>query len=495
MIPTVFGLIVLVVGLLLLRRNQPLVTLAIMLAMGLFEASAAISLPALSGSTIPPARVMLGFVLIQALLGAQRNARLAAQAIRHNLWFIVFCFYGFIAAFILPRIFAGAINVTPMNPQNIRSEFDVFPLAPSPQNVTTAFYLIGSGLTAVCAWFVARQAVDIRPVVRTAWVVCTIHATLGIVGVVFKGTAWDVVVDAIRNGNYAQLDQSMPSFVRINGIMAEPSNYARFGFVWFVFCFELWLRDIAPRRCGPAAALMGMVLLFSTSSTAYVSLAIYSVALAARAITMPRYLTAGRLTALTTLGFGGGIAALAVMAISPSIMQVFSDMVAEMTVGKISSASGQQRAFWARQGLAAFSASMGLGVGPGSFRSSGLAQAIIGSMGVVGSACFAAYVGQVLVGVNKRELEGGVERISLAHAAAWTACIGVVPLFLIHPSPDPGMEFAALAGLALGLREKVWRMRPALSFRFGHALPEREAITPEPAQEVPLSTGWRRRPK
>jgi hypothetical protein len=169
-----------------------------------------------------------------------------------------------------------------------------------------------------------------------------------------------------------------------------------------------------------------------------------------------------------------------------------------MIWNKSTSTSGQQRQFWAMQGLDAFSVSMGLGIGPGSFRSSSLATAIIGSMGVIGSVTFTWYC-LTLLFPRRRASDGRVDpvRTAVAAAASWAALAGLIPPLISGASPDPGMEFAALAGLALALYRPALAKTEAGLGRVGGwrkpPKPLRTAKLPPPrAPESPQPTGWRR---
>jgi hypothetical protein len=109
------------------------------------------------------------------------------------------------------------------------------------------------------------------------------------------------------------------------------------------------------------------------------------------------------------------------------------------------------------QGFEAFLVSWGLGIGAGSFRSSSIATAILGSMGVVGVVSFALYMVRMFAWRSQDWTDEEARiRGSVASAAAWTVLLSLAPAMIIQGSPDPGMEFAALAGISLALR------RPAL---------------------------------
>lgn len=489
MIPTLQGLITLLIGFWALRRGTPLLLLCIMLVMGLFESSAAIVLPMLSSSSIPPPRLMLIFLIVALVPEINQRAKLLGEAAGANISFVVFALYGLVSAFTLPFLFAGQINVVPLRPAGLRHLFDTQPLAFSAQNITTAFYLAGSGLAAIAAYIACRISDDVRPIAYACAGVALTQAITGIMGALLIGTPWDLVVAFVRNGSYSQLSQETESFVRIAGFMAEPSNFARFGVVWFIFSVELWLRRINAFWTGAASLALGIVLAVSTSSTAYLGLGAYVAILAVRFMTFPSYLKADRLLPIALFALAGAVLGLTVFLVSTDVADAFTKMLAEMTTEKADSDSGRQRFFWAMQGVDAFLASYGLGIGAGSFRSSSLIMAILGGMGMVGTATFVTICAALFLPRPTTAIDP--IRRAISEAAAWAAVAGLVPGMLSQGSPDPGMEFAALTGISLALR------RPAIiplakSFlrRWGSDATKPPAPVREP--EVPATAGWRR---
>ena len=492
MIPTYFGVLVLILGAWLMRRNDPLIMICWMLGFGLFSASAALVLTALGSSSIPPARLFLGFALLSVILHTRNRATLLNEAMVANAPLIIFCIYGFISALILPRIFAFQIDIVPMRPPTLRHLRDTFPLTPTPQNLTTAFYMLGSGLTAVAAYIAGRLANDVTPIAKACAIITLIHAITGILGVVLAGTPWDAFVDFIRNGSYAQLRQEAEGFVRVSGLTPEPSTYANFGIVWWIFSFELWLRNIQPRWTGIAALAMAGVLTISTSSTAYVAMAAYAGIVFIRLLRFPPYLKANKLFTIGLVIVLCATVIAATLLLVDGLARQIAEMLESMLLDKAESDSGQQRAFWAMQGLDAFLVSSGLGIGAGSFRSSSLAMAILGSMGVIGTVMFTWSCASLFRSpYMSMTTPGAATRKAVAESAAWAAVAGLLPAMINQASPDPGMEYAALAGLALALR------RPALarlstkrrSFSGWTSAPEPTAQPKEP--EAPQPTGWR----
>ncbi|MFV0644558.1 MAG: glycoside hydrolase [Sphingomonadaceae bacterium] len=494
MTPTIIGFVTFLLGAyVLIRWRSPLLILCLVLVAGMFQSSAVAILTAVGGSTITPPRFLLLFLFISVAAAVSTRASLLREAVTENAPLLIFCLYGVLSALLLPRIFAGQIYVFPLRPTGLRNLYDTFPLAPTSQNITTAIYLAGTGLTALCAYIAARLARDVTPLVKTGIFIGLTHSLIGILGVTLAGTQWDLVVEFVRNASYSQLSQEASGMVRMAGFAAEPSVYANFAGPWFIFLVELWLRDVSRRWTGFSALVVMVVLVLSTSSSAYVLLAGYGLILLLRMLAFPHYMTAGKLTTIALLGIGGLLVLLGIYLSSARFAQQFGDMFQQMTVGKSDSESGLQRMFWAMQGVDAFVVSNGLGIGAGSFRSSSLIMAILGSMGVIGLVTFGLYCLSLLRIFGRSANRVDHMRGSLSEACIWAALIGLLPALIIGPSPDPGMEFAIFAALGLALRYPRWQADHDDTLQLvDEYRPERRSLAPVTAQEVPQSGGWRR---
>ncbi|AXB77593.1 hypothetical protein [Novosphingobium sp. P6W] len=469
---TIIGAVQLLLGLALFVFGSLRGLFAFVMISTLFGGSAAVNLTALGGSSITPAHFALAFLLLRCVVPGSVPPGNLVDALRGNAWLVAFVLYGVLAALILPRVFAGEIDVTPLRGQ-IRARYGselarilaAAPLRFSPQNVTTAVYMTGTLMMALAAHTVLRSrpaaagaagtapAPTSRILVRTAATIGIVHALLGFASVALRNTPANVVFEFFRNGNYAQLDHEWNGFVRMNGVLPEASSYAAFAVVWFVFNFECWLRRVEPRRTGPAALLLGAALVASTSSSAYVGLALFGTILAVRAAVTPRLFTLDRLAWMILAGLAGMVLVSAMLVLNPVLAAALRDLLEHMTLDKAGSFSGRQRLFWAGQGLEAFVVSHGLGIGPGSFRSSSLAAAILGSVGVIGAAAFAGHFLRAFkpLALSTWMRSGEAERDTAA-AAAWAMLVGVGVASVSAPSCDPGLTFAILSGSAIALR-------------------------------------------
>jgi hypothetical protein len=461
---TVFGVIVAVLALYLLATRPLLDMLILVLVCSLLAGSAAVILTKLGNVSVQPVSFALAFLIVRYALSHRALAARMAVELRENVLLAMFCLYGAITAFLLPRIFAGQINVVTMRPMPANSMFDTTPLAFSTQNITASAYLIGTMMASVIGAAAAANPRSGDAIAKGGVAISAIHVFFGVLGVVLSSAGAGWVLDVFRNATYAQVSQDIQGFVRINGIFPEPSSYCAYAFVWLVFMTELWQRNVRPSLTGPAAIALALVLMASTSSTAYVSLGLYGAVLALRWSAFPRGLGLGKGIWLGALALVTLAALLGLIITAPKFAATFGDIIQSMTTGKMSSSSGRERTFWALQGLQAFSASLGLGIGAGSFRSSSLITAILGSMGVVGAVSFTLHLWLVLKPWRRSTyVQPRDDREALGVAAAWTAVLGLIPAAIGSPSPDPGILFGIFSGLALGWRHRPWAVRrPAI---------------------------------
>jgi hypothetical protein len=479
---TFIGAVQVLVGLSLFVAGSVEAMFAFALVSAMFGGSAAILLPVLGNSSVPPVQFALLFVSMRLLVPGSGQMAAVGRAIRANAWLICFVVYGVAIAFIAPRLFAGQIDVTPLRGRvearyvsTLAYVYAVRPLVFTPQNLTTAIYLLGTLLAGIASFVACGRERGRAVLVRTLAVVGITHALTGFASVVIRGTPAEIVLSVFRNAAYAQLDQSYMGFVRMTGLLPEASSFANYGLLLFVFSFECWLRRIDPRWTGPAAALLAAALVLSTSSTAYAGLPMYALLLAGRSLLFPGALPADRALWIAGALIALVIAACAVMIWQPRFADAFADMIRHMTVEKGETLSALQRRFWAWQGIDAFIASSGIGIGPGSFRSSSLATAVLGCTGVIGAVPLVLHVLAAFSPLRQSTWAPVPDRaLSTAAACSWAMLMGLAVASISSPTCDPGTDFAMLAGAALAMRRSQAAARPAPA--------------PSPIEEPPMIT-------
>ena len=482
---TFIGAAQVLIGLALFIGGSVEAMFAFVLVSALFGGSAAILLPLLGGSSIPPVQFALLFMGMRLLVPGSGQIAAVGRAARANGWLLGFVVYGVVIAFIAPRLFAGQIDVTPLRGRvearyasTMAYIFAVRPLVFTPQNLTTAVYLMGTLLAALASYVACAQERGRAVMVRTLAIVGMAHALLGFASVGLKGTPAEAALAVFRNGSYAQLDHAYLGFVRMTGIWPEASSFANYALILFVFSFECWLRRIDPRWTGPAAALLGAALALSTSSTAYAGLPVYALLVAVRALVFPGALPVDRALWIGAALLAMTAAVSALMIWQPHFAAEFGEMLRHMTVDKGETLSAVQRRFWAWQGIDAFLKTGGIGIGPGSFRSSSLATAVLGCTGVIGAVTLSLHLLFAFGPLRQSTWTPVADKaFSTAAACAWAMMMGVAVASISSPTCDPGTDIAMLGGAALALRRR--KSAP-------HAVPAYDPYA-APRRAVPVS--------
>jgi hypothetical protein len=236
---------------------------------------------------------------------------------------------------------------------------------------------------------------------------------------------------------------------RVAGIFPEPSAYASYAFAFFVLNTELWMRAERPKMTGITSVALLIMLMLTTSTTAYVSVAGYALILLLRMWFTPLKLPLAKNMGLAIVASVAGTALLALEVFLPAMNKLMLEILQEMTVSKMHSMSGIQRSFWARKAWEAFWGSSWIGVGPGSLRSSGIISAIAGSMGVVGIITFVGALWSILkpMKTQTHRVEVSPEQ-RLRASFAWAAILSLIPAAVAQSTVDPGIVFGIFAGLA-----------------------------------------------
>jgi hypothetical protein len=432
-------------------RRSVTAMLGLVIFCTLFGGAAAIQLPAVGKTSIQPGHFALLLLGARLLFSHLWRAEKLLAGIGQNIYLTAFSLYGTISAFILPKIFDSALAVVSMRPSST-DLYATTPLHFSPQNITNAVYLLGTGIAAILANIVARGETKHDLIVRTSvWLVWS-HVMFGLLDVVLSSAGHADLFDFFRNGNYAQLEQTIGEYKRIAGTFPETSAYSAYGFAWLIFMTELWLRNVHPRSTGPAAMAIALVLSITTSASAYVGLGGYGALLFLRICFTPTNIGAWRVLMLVLFVLFCAVVLMSVAALEPKVWKFMTHILERMTVNKLSSSSGVQRTLWAKQGLEAFRISYGLGIGVGSFRSSSLILAILGSTGVIGVFTFLAHCVATLKPFDWRTHDlNQPERNAIGYAAGWAACLSLLPSLVTAPSADPGLLFGIFSGIALAL--------------------------------------------
>jgi hypothetical protein len=149
------------------------------------------------------------------------------------------------------------------------------------------------------------------------------------------------------------------------------------------FSFTYW-RETNSRQAALLTFVMLLLVLLSTSSTAYVGLAglaPFAGLMIARSAVEGRLKKTDIILVVCTLLILAAV--LATYLYDPRLFIPFTNLIDDMVFDKATSDSGQERAYWNMRSLQNVADTYGLGIGMGSSRSSSLPVSILSQLGLI----------------------------------------------------------------------------------------------------------------
>jgi hypothetical protein len=457
MTPTFFTAIVVLAGM-LGKGAQPIYW---QLVLCLFGGGAAAILTAIGGATITPAVGFLPFLMYRAWNERERFYGEPFRMAKPSFYMLLLACWAVISACILPRLLAGEVDIVPVDRTVLTTSLTV-PLRPVSGNLTQSGYALGSAFAFMAFRALLRKPGRIRAFGQAILLVTALNFTAAIINLVEFYAGIPSILAFVRNGNYTQFNNDVSSgLVRIQGTFYETSMFATFTIPLFAFCSSWWLSDRKARIPGLLALLSLLLLLLSTSGTAYIGLALYLSLLGVRMLWQAY--GSGFLPRLPTLVMSGGALVLLIggafvleLPITERVIDFFEYTIA----GKMSSESGQVRAAWNLQAWRNFVETGGLGVGMGSARASSFVMVVLSNLGAPGAILFSAFLYKVLTGPSRLPAEDAL----IPRAAREATLAGLIAAAMATTVFDLGVAFygfaAACTVIPLPDEQPVYRVRP-----------------------------------
>lgn len=438
-------------GILVLTALGPRRGLWAFFALTPFGAAAAFNLPALGGATIGLKELAVVAVVALVLMLPRGPDRVLGTLRPGQPGFVLLLllFWCGVSAAFLPRVFAGATEVFSISREANARGIVSRPLHPTTGNVTQLFYLTLAGCAFAGFATVFRGAPDHGAVVKALAVATGVNFALGWIDVGAAAAGLSSLLDPIRTANYAILaDHRMAGMKRMIGGFPEASAMGTYALALFAF----WLRYLVGNPySGLARAMLlmaGIVLLRSTSSGAYVALAVFLLLFAGIRTVLwlrPAVSREAVVMALTggLMAWAAALALFAAYEMADPVTAFFDRALFD----KLESASGVERMSWNAQAFRNFTDTWLLGAGLGSVRASNWLLASLGSIGLPGTLLFVAFL------VTVARLPAGREETGAAVVSGLKAACAalLVSALLTAATPNLGVFFFTLAGLAAGL--------------------------------------------
>jgi hypothetical protein len=430
-----------------------------------FGSTALMTLSSLGGSS------PLIFTLFSALL-------VTAVAFRRTIWrdlgnvfgkirpvwvLASLMLYAAVGAWLFPRLFAGQTSVFVQS--KTRSGVVEASLAPVSANVSQTGYFVLGGLTAIAICIMLLHSDRLDKIRQGFFLWCFLHAGMGLLDFLGKLAGAGDVLSITRTANYAMLTEHVEAgFSRIAGAYSEASAFGGVSLACLAFCYVYWRKTKSRMAQGLCLVLL-ILLVLSTSSTAYVGLAVLSIPVAFSIVRsfLHRRVTVAEILIISLLA----VAACTVLAITlydGKILDPVAELIDSTIISKSSTASGQERTYWNVKSIQSFFDTSGLGIGFGSSRASSWPIAVISQLGVVGSLMMATLVIVVARGLGRLTPYVDTETNAVVSSIRATALAGMVAGSLASGTADPGMVFfIALAVIAASrVRARMNRHAQAL---------------------------------
>lgn len=421
-------------------------------AMMPFGMLAVIGLPAVGGLSLLAVNIaaaaLIGMGCLVLLSRLMRGIPVRVEPATIAL--LAFAGYAIFSATVLVHLFAGETMVFALSRGATGVRVSTFFswgkvwLGPSSSNISQTFYvLLACGLFIVASHVLSRHGAAFGA--RCLALAATINVALGLLDL----AAMDPLLEIVRTASYSLANEaSVHGIPRVIGGYSEAASFGSASAMFFGYFASAWSHS-GRMRDAVLALGNGIFAALALSSTGIVALAVVLVVLAPRLVSrMPGRIGRGHLLggALVLAGGALTLAALLTLTEAPAmIASVLDDLIFD----KSGSSSGQERTAWALGGLEALRDTWGLGAGTGSLRSNGLLFVMLGSVGIIGTACFVTFLWLAFGG---RAAPGQAATLSNARVAALAV---IVSMLLAATVPDPGVPLIFLAALAVSSRPRA----------------------------------------
>lgn len=455
--------------------------------------AAAIQLPALGGATLLPSLVVLGFFTLSVLrFQSLRAAGLASLSFPNpGFWLLITVTYGLITALFLPSIFSGMTNVYSMARNDNEVGIITLSLEPRASNVTQSLYLVAGLVCFIVVAALARSGYA-RSIASAILVAAGLNLVFAFLDLATYATGTQEYLSFIRNANYRMLDSGeIQGFKRIVGSFAEAGAYSYATIGFYAFTISLWLDRYRAPYLSVIAGVSLLTLLLSTSSTAYLTVAAFSLILYASAT---RRLIENRATqrhfAFILLAPVALAILMAGMMLVPAMMETISALFDSTITNKLTTQSGVERMQWNQQAIEVFFDTYGVGAGVGSVRASSLLVAILANCGILGLMLFGIFLGSVILSGRTPTVASPDAAVS---RAGGMACIGLLVAAAVSSGGvDLGLNFSVFAALATNsLRGTLSGSRATAPQRFRRKSVafQTSPVTPQEPSGLPQPVG------
>ncbi|MGA7807104.1 MAG: hypothetical protein WCB02_21105 [Bradyrhizobium sp.] len=350
----------------------------------------------------------------------------------------------------MPRLLAWQTAVFPVRSLGYR-----VPLEPATANFTQSVYFVGDFVCFVLVSAYAGSPFGRRVLQSAVLLTVVLNLMFAVLDLATYFTGTTELLAFIRNANYSMLnDTEVAGFKRIVGSFTEASSFGACTLGYFAFTMRLWLLGIRPRLAFGLTVGSLVALLFSTSTTAYVGLAVFLMFAYASALARVVFWKSNPASVVLVFGLPLSLAIIGlIIAMNNDYASYVKDLADTFVLNKMATDSGIERSSWNQQAMQNFYDTFGFGVGVGSLRASSFPIAVLANFGIIGTPLFVAF----FVTIFYRNASTGDDGSDAYRSAARWACVGwLITATTSGALVDLGLPFFALAALASSRSVKAY---------------------------------------
>lgn len=334
------------------------------------------------GTTFLPHTACSALLCLRSFIACRKPHLLIDGLLDYNKLGLLMAFiaYGLIVTYTAPFLFQGAPI---MGLNNItRSQ-----LGFGSGNITQPLYLLAAFAITISIYQLLLQTNTRRMVYQAIFVGAAMAIAAGLIDMATAGTG---LLAPLRTATYVIMDSDdVGGMRRVIGFNTEASAYGAlvlsFGAMIYFMRLGEALGGVYARIQTPMALALIALTVLSTSSAAFLGLAVLGVIAVVANVMALRHPADEKRALIQLLVIGAGILLVAALVVAtPSMFNGAVELVDSLIFKKTSSSSYSERSSWNTVSLEGLVATGGYGVGVGSTRASSWPVAVLSSTGVIG---------------------------------------------------------------------------------------------------------------
>jgi hypothetical protein len=398
------------------------------------------------GTTFLPHTACSALLCIRSFMACRRPHLLVDGLLDYNKLGLLtsFIVFGLMVTYTAPFLFHGA---PVMGLNNITRS----PLGFGSGNITQPLYLLSTFAITISIYQLLLQADTRRMVYQAIFVGAAMAMVTGMIDMATAGTN---LLAPLRTATYVIMDSDdVGGMRRVIGFNTEASAYGAlvlsFGSMIYFMRLGDALGGVFAKIQMPMALALITLTVLSTSSAAFLGLAILGVIAVASNVMALRHPADERRALLQLLVIGAGMLVVAALVVAtPSMFNGAVDLVDSLIFKKTTSSSFSERSSWNIVSLEGLAATGGYGVGVGSTRASSWPVAVLSSTGIIGGLLMILFFLRLLT-LSLRNASDEIRRV--VTGARYSLMVCLVPGAVAGTLVDFGAFNATLFAITTAL--------------------------------------------